>query len=50
MILIIVLINAFNEAQSQAIITLLAKEGKESSQLNNWGPMSLLHTNYKILY
>ena len=34
--------------QSQAIISLFAKPGKDPLNLNNWRPIALLNTDYKI--
>jgi exonuclease III len=36
------------ELQTQSVITLLPKSGKDSTLLENWRPISLLNTDYKI--
>ncbi len=36
------------ELQTQSLITLLPKSGKDSTLLENWRPISLLNTDYKI--
>ena len=36
-------------SQSQAVITLIAKSGKNNTLLQNWRPISLFNTDYKIL-
>ena len=37
-------------SQSQVVITLIAKSGKDNALLQNWRPIiSLLNTDYKIL-
>ena len=36
-------------SQSQAVITLIAKSGKDNTLLQNWRHISLLNTDYKIL-
>ena len=36
-------------SQRQAVIMLMAKEGKDREKLSNWRPISLLNLDYKIL-
>ena len=39
---------SLSEIQSQSLITLLPKQDKDTSNLKNWRPISLLNTDYKI--
>ena len=46
--------NSYNKgqlssSQTQAVIILIEKQGKDNSIFANWRPIRLLNTNYKIL-
>lgn len=40
--------NSLTELQKQSIITLIPKSDKDTKYLENWRPVSLLNTDYKI--
>lgn len=40
---------SLTELQTQSIITMLPKANKDTSLIDNWRPISLLNTDYKII-